>query len=86
MCGIASAPALLTAKDVLPAPEVPTTAIRTSAFPSTQCTVDAAEHQIPASTIGTFNAVALDDIEDGILAQPEPVADFAVRLSFADEL
>lgn len=33
-----------------------------------------------------FRALALDDIEDGILAQPEPVADFAVRLSFADEL
>jgi hypothetical protein len=31
-------------------------------------------------------AVSLDDIEEGVLAQSEPVADFALGLAFADEL
>src|ERR1700688_1716793 len=30
--------------------------------------------------------VPLDDLEDRILAQSEPVADFAIRLTFADQL
>jgi len=40
----------------------------------------------PAALGRHFRAIALDDIEDRVLAQPESVADFAVRLSFADEL
>jgi TnpA family transposase len=36
---------------------------------------------------GIFSsAIALDDIEDRILAQPEPVAYFPIRLAFTDEL
>jgi hypothetical protein len=31
-------------------------------------------------------AVALHNIQDRILAQPEPAADFPIRLAFADEL
>lgn len=30
-------------------------------------------------------AVALDDAQDGIFAQPDPVAYFAIRLAFGDE-
>ena len=32
------------------------------------------------------SAVALDDIQDGVLAQPEPVTYFPVRLAFVDKL
>lgn len=32
------------------------------------------------------SAVALDDIQDGVLAQPEPVAYFPVRLALVDKL
>jgi hypothetical protein len=32
------------------------------------------------------SAIALNDIQDGILAQPQPMAYFPVRLAFADEL
>jgi hypothetical protein len=30
-------------------------------------------------------AITLDDAEDGILAQPEPMTDFPVGLTFADQ-
>ena len=32
------------------------------------------------------SAVALDDIQDGVLVQPEPVTYFRVRLAFVDKL
>jgi hypothetical protein len=31
------------------------------------------------------SAVALDDIQDGVLAQPEPMTYFPVRLAFVDK-
>jgi hypothetical protein len=32
------------------------------------------------------SAVALDDVQDGVLAQPEPMTYFPVGLAFVDEL
>jgi hypothetical protein len=31
-------------------------------------------------------AISLNNVQDGVLAQPEPMAYFPVRLTFADEL
>ena len=32
------------------------------------------------------SAIALDDVQDGIFAQPEPMANLPIRLTFADKL
>jgi hypothetical protein len=45
-----------------------------------------AHHRTLPARSNQRHAVAFDYIEDRILAQPEPAADFPIRLAFANEL